>query len=128
MYCNNSMIAYFYRIGIVVENSIVVFDCEQGGAEEITKRRINAHSLFKITELLAILKGANRIDEECVKTVTEYISNGKLDHLSQMRRLVGKNSKLVAKNDNLQKLNKILLSEIAILKKQLYKLDAKELK
>lgn len=65
----------FYQIGIVIRDSIVVIDREQGGAANITNSDINVHSLFTITEFLSIIKDANRIDDKCVKTITEYIVN-----------------------------------------------------
>lgn len=63
--------------GIIVNDSIVVIDREQGGFANITRNDVRVHSLFKISEFLAILKEANRIDDECVNTITEYIVNNK---------------------------------------------------
>lgn len=68
---------YLNLLGIVVNDSIVVIDREQGGAANITKNDVRVHSLFKISEFLDILKQANRIDEACVRTITEYIVNNK---------------------------------------------------
>lgn len=58
-----------------MNDSIVVIDREQGGAANITRNDVRVHSLFKISEFLDILKEANRIDETCMKTITEYIAN-----------------------------------------------------
>lgn len=58
-----------------MNDSIVVIDREQGGAPNITRNDVRVHSLFKISEFLTILKEANRIDDACVKTISEYIVN-----------------------------------------------------
>lgn len=55
----------------------MVIDREQGGAVNITQSDVRIHSLFKISEFLDILKQANRIDDACVNTITEYIINNK---------------------------------------------------
>lgn len=55
----------------------MVIDREQGGAANITHNNVHVHSLFKISEFLDILKQSNRIDDECVRTITEYIVNNK---------------------------------------------------
>lgn len=52
-----------------------MIDREQGGAANITRNYVHVHSLFKISEFLSILREANRIDDECIKTITEYIEN-----------------------------------------------------
>lgn len=51
---------------------IVVIDTEQ---LNVSRNDINVHSLFKISDLLAIFMKTNRIDETCFKTVTEYITS-----------------------------------------------------
>lgn len=67
----------YFGIGIVVTDAIVMVDREQGGAANITHNNVHVHSLFEISEFLDILKRADRIDDECVRTITEYISNNK---------------------------------------------------
>ncbi|XP_031635910.1 uridine 5'-monophosphate synthase [Contarinia nasturtii] len=61
--------------GIVVNDAIVVIDREQGGAANITRNGVRVHSLFKISEFLGILRSANRIDDVCVREISEYIAN-----------------------------------------------------
>lgn len=58
-----------------MNDSFVVIDREQGGAANITRNDVRVHSLFKISDFLDILKEANRIDDDCVKTILEYIAN-----------------------------------------------------
>lgn len=55
----------------------MVIDREQGGAANITQNDVHVHSLYKISEFLDILKQANRIDDACVRTITDYIANNK---------------------------------------------------
>lgn len=52
-----------------------MIDRQQGGAANITRNDVRVHSLFKISEFLGILREANRIDDACVKEITEYIAN-----------------------------------------------------
>lgn len=66
---------FCYKLGIVVNDSIVVIDREQGGAANISNNNINVHSLFKISQFLDILKEANRIDDDTVQTILTYIKN-----------------------------------------------------
>lgn len=69
------MLTIFSHVGIVVNDAIVVIDRQQGGAANITRNDVRVHSLFQISEFLRILREANRIDDECVNTITEYIAN-----------------------------------------------------
>lgn len=58
-----------------MNDAIVVIDRQQGGAANITRNDVRVHSLFKIAEFLDILRTANRIDDACVKEITDYIAN-----------------------------------------------------
>lgn len=58
-----------------MNDSIVVIDRQQGGYANITRNDVRVHSLFKISEFLSILRDSNRIDDACVKNITEYIVN-----------------------------------------------------
>lgn len=58
-----------------MNDAIVVIDREQGGAANITRNDVQVHSLFKISGFLSILREANRISDDCVNTITEYIVN-----------------------------------------------------
>lgn len=50
-----------------------MIDREQGGTANIIANNVNVQSLFKISEFLGILKEANRIDDQCVNSITDYI-------------------------------------------------------
>lgn len=58
-----------------MNDAIVVIDRQQGGAANITRSDVRVHSLFKISEFLDILRTANRIDDACVKEITDYVAN-----------------------------------------------------
>lgn len=61
-----------------MNDSIVVIDRQQGGAANINRNNVRVHSLFKISEFLGILRDADRIDDACVKEITEYIANNQV--------------------------------------------------
>lgn len=79
---------------VVVRDSIVVIDREQGGAANITANSVNVHSLFKISEFLGILKEANRIDYESLNSISEYILNNQAPKINQAPVVVNQRTKL----------------------------------
>lgn len=75
VYKNDGNFNSNFVAGIVVNDAIVVIDRQQGGAANITRNDVRVHSLFQISEFLYILREADRIDDECVNAITEYIAN-----------------------------------------------------
>lgn len=61
-------------LGIVVTDTIVVLNREQGGAANIERNGIRFHSLFTLSQLLGILKEAGKIDNAIVESVAKYIA------------------------------------------------------
>lgn len=68
---------------IVANDAIVVIDWQQNGTSNITRSGVRVHSLFKISELVNILRTENRIDDGCVKKVTDH--NNQLAELEGVR-------------------------------------------
>lgn len=64
--------------GIVVSDTIVVVNREQGGAVNITNNNIQMHSIFTLSQLLSILKQEGKIDEKTVVAVAKYISESQI--------------------------------------------------
>lgn len=66
---------YFVFSGIVVTDSVVVIDRQQGGNSNISNKGVKVHSLFKISEFLAYLKEAGRIDDQHIEKIMLYITS-----------------------------------------------------
>lgn len=66
------------REGLAVEDAIVVVNRQQGGRANIEAAGIRFHSLFTLSQLLEILKEAERIDSITVHKVRQYISESQL--------------------------------------------------
>lgn len=64
-----------FSTGIVVNDTIVVVNREQGGASNIESNGIHFHSLFTLSQLLKILKEAGTIDQNTVQSVSDYIKD-----------------------------------------------------
>lgn len=60
--------------GIVVTDTIVVVNREQGGAANIERNGIRFHSLFTLSQLLGFLQDAGKIDDTVVESVAKYIA------------------------------------------------------
>lgn len=65
---------YFNILGIVVTDTIVVVNREQGGADNIKQNGIQFHSLFTLSQLLRFLREADKIDDAVVDSVAKYIA------------------------------------------------------
>lgn len=65
---------YLNISGIVVTDTIVVVNREQGGAANIEQNGIRFHSLFTLSQLLGFLKEAGKIDDTIVESVAKYIA------------------------------------------------------
>jgi uridine monophosphate synthetase len=60
--------------GLIIEDSIVVVDREQGGADNVANQNIKMHSIFTLKYLLETLKEAEKITEKVANNVKEYLS------------------------------------------------------
>lgn len=59
--------------GLKVTDIAVLLDREQGGAKVLQNKGYTLHSVLNITELLDILKTANKLDESMVNKVQSFI-------------------------------------------------------
>ncbi len=68
-------IAPLEKEGLKVKDILVLVDREQGGKDELLKEGYHLHSVFKVTELLEILKKHEKIDELLYEEAKEYFKN-----------------------------------------------------
>lgn len=61
-----------------MSTAIVVLDRQQGGVENLKNQGINIQVLFSISQVLKILLTNQKITEEVMNNVEEYISKVKL--------------------------------------------------
>ena len=61
------------EVGMIVEHIVVLINREQGGEENLKNNNLTLHSVFTITEALAILVENNRVTEELARTVRDFI-------------------------------------------------------
>ncbi len=97
--------------GIKVSDIVVVLDRQQGGKEKLEAKGYKVHSLFKISEVVEILREVNYIDDAEVARIQDFV-NGNQVVFEEKKRL-SYEQKLEAAENSFAK--KIL--EIAIEKK-----------
>lgn len=68
-------IAPLESAGLKVKDIVVLVDREQGGAKELSERSYNLHSVFKISEMLEILKKNKKISDEQYESIKDYFSD-----------------------------------------------------
>jgi uridine monophosphate synthetase len=61
--------------GLFVNDAAVLLDREQGGCHYLAERGYKLHSVFTISELLALLHKNEKIDFSTVQTIKEFISS-----------------------------------------------------
>jgi uridine monophosphate synthetase len=66
----------FRAAGLVVEDVLVLFDREQGGAELLARHGLRLHSCFTLRELLAAIRDAGRVPAETYERVMSYLAEG----------------------------------------------------
>ncbi|CAG4968873.1 unnamed protein product [Colias eurytheme] len=59
--------------GLQVTDAVVVLDREQGGASVLKANGVNVKSIFTMTNLVNILRKAERINDETVEIVSDHI-------------------------------------------------------
>lgn len=60
-------------LGLVVEDAIVLIDREQGGVENLAAAGIRVHCAYKLSQVLGLLVGANKLSEEKRAEVLAFI-------------------------------------------------------
>lgn len=64
--------------GIVVHDSLVLIDREQGGTANLRDKGYQLHSVFKITEIFDILEESEKIDKRTAEEAREFIKNNQV--------------------------------------------------
>lgn len=59
--------------GLVVNNTVVILDREQGGIKNLNANDVQVKSLFTMSTLIEILSENGKITEETVKKVKDYL-------------------------------------------------------
>ncbi len=57
-----------------VRDIVVLVDREQGGAKEIAKRGFNVHSVYRVTEMMEILREAGKVTESQQHDVLTFLA------------------------------------------------------
>ncbi|KAI8784002.1 uridine 5p-monophosphate synthase [Biomphalaria glabrata] len=65
--------------GVIVKDAVVLLNREQGGYEKLKKAGIELHSVFTITDVLTVLKDADKMSAETVDRVTNYITQNRFN-------------------------------------------------
>ncbi|MCG2792175.1 MAG: orotidine-5'-phosphate decarboxylase [Weeksellaceae bacterium] len=72
--------------GIIVSDIVVVLDRQQGGREKLEAKGYKVHSLFKISEVVKILREMHYIDEDEVARIRDFV-NGNQVVFAEKKRL-----------------------------------------
>ncbi|CAG5121189.1 unnamed protein product [Candidula unifasciata] len=64
-------------VGVLVTDAVVLLDREQGGRQKLQQEGITLHSVFTMTDILTILKGAGKLDSQTVDKVACYIEHNR---------------------------------------------------
>lgn len=62
--------------GLVINDIIVFLDREQGGSQRVAENGYNIDSVFKLTDILALLQRHTRIDTQTYQQVVSFIKGG----------------------------------------------------
>lgn len=71
--------------GLTVTHGVIVLDREQGGVSVLKANGVHVKSLFTLTNLITMLRDADKINDETVKIVLEHVkecqfgTNGHVD-------------------------------------------------
>ena len=61
------------QAGGIVNDTVIVLDREQGGADALAKEDVKLHSLITLKEMLNYMKDGNLIDEDKYNETMQYL-------------------------------------------------------
>ncbi len=64
--------------GLIVHDTLVLIDREQGGESNLKDKGYQLHSVFKITEVFDILQNSEKIDTRTASEAKEFIKNNQV--------------------------------------------------
>lgn len=64
--------------GLEVKDIVVLVDREQGGKKHLEEKGYNLHSVLTISEMLEVLGTENKLSEEMIDKVREFIKNNQV--------------------------------------------------
>lgn len=67
-----------FFLGIVVTDSVVLVDREQGGQHNISKQGVKVHSIFPLSMLLNMLYDLGKIEKNMVELVEKFIKENQV--------------------------------------------------
>lgn len=62
------------EVGLIVEDVVVLIDREQGGVENLVQAGIRAHSVFRLTEIIADLERRDRLAPDLIAEIRSFLS------------------------------------------------------
>jgi len=66
------------EVGLKVHDVVVLVDRQQGGRQNLQKRGLNLHAVFTISDILTVLRNANRLDEKLHEKVLQFIRDSQV--------------------------------------------------
>lgn len=64
--------------GLEIKDIVVLVDREQGGKKHLEEKGYNLHSVLTISEMLEVLGAENKLSEEMIDKVREFIKNNQV--------------------------------------------------
>lgn len=71
--------------GVKVTDAVVVVDREQGGASNLEAKGVKMHSLMTLTQVIECLQEENRIKEDLVADIKQYLKNNQMDTTGKLK-------------------------------------------
>ncbi|XP_038218404.1 uridine 5'-monophosphate synthase-like [Zerene cesonia] len=82
--------------GLQVTDAVVVLDREQGGVSVLKANGVNVKSIFTMTNLVSILRNAERINDETVEIVSDHIKECQFGLNEALERILVKENGVLA--------------------------------